>query len=116
MSDIKSRLIEFATSQGFKSFASFEKACGLPQSTLQKIGDSASTITLNRIVEKFQSLNLDWLIIGRGNMTVEESPRTETDIMPSVNIETINTVNIGNWDVLGEIVHKAISSALKNNK
>lgn len=113
MSDIKSRLLQFTLSQGLTSLGALERNCGFAQNTIQKISGGVNTNTLVRIAEVFPALNLNWLILGRGPMLVEESPQAPQPA-PSVNVQNIETVNIGNWDVLGEIVHKAITSALKN--
>lgn len=110
MSDIKDRLTQFAISQGFKSFGSFEIHCGFNRNTLAKSHSGVSSASLEKVGEKFPHLNLNWLILGRGQMIEEESPQPA----PAIEVKNIETVNIGNWDVLGEIVHKAIASALRN--
>lgn len=113
MSDIKDRLALFANNQGFKSFGSFEIHCGFNRNTLAKSHTGVSSTSLEKIAEKFPHLNLNWLILGRGSMLVEESPQAPQPT-PSVNVQNIETVNIGNWDVLGAIVEKAVASALRN--
>lgn len=105
---IRERITEFAAAQGFKTLSGFEKACGFSKNTLTKDFASINTNTLVRIVESYPQLSLDWVILGRGGMTVEDSPQTEANPSPSVSIGSIQTVNIGNWGELVDLI-KTIS-------
>ena len=93
MATIRERLTEFAKTQGFRTLSGFEKACGFTKNTLTKGHDGMSTVTLCRIVDFYPQLSMDWVILGRGEMTVQ----SEATPVPSV----FPTVNIGNW---GELV------------
>ena len=46
-----------------------------------------------------------WLILGEGEM-LEKSQTTAPSFSPAVNIGTIQTVNIGNWGELIELLNK----------
>jgi len=99
MATIRERLTDFAVSQGFRSLSGFEKACGFSKNTLTKEYSGLSSTTLTKIVDKYPQLSLDWVILGRGSMLVVESPRIGV-ATPSVSINNIQTVNIGNWEEL----------------
>ncbi len=98
MTTIRERLTEFAISQGFRTLSGLEAACGFSKNTLTKEREGINTTTLVKIVDKFPQLSLDWVILGRGEMEVVESPQTG---QPSVSIGTVQTINIGNW---GELI------------
>ena len=100
MATIRERLTEFAKSQGFKTLSGFEAACGFTKNTLTKDREGINSTTLTRIVDFYPQLCLDWVILGRGSMVVAESPQT----LPAVSIGTIQTVNIGNWNELVELL------------
>ena len=103
MATIRERLTEFAESQGFKTLSGFEKACGFTKNTLTKDREGVSSSTLIRIVDKYPQLSLDWAILGRGGMLVGESPQMQ---IPPVHINNIQTINIGNWGELVELLNK----------
>ena len=102
MATIRERLTEFAVSQGFRTLSGFEKACGFNKNTLTKDREGISSTTLCRIVDFYPQLSLDWVILGRGQMTVENSPQPEqsTTSQTSVHIQNAQTINIGNWGEL----------------
>lgn len=105
MTTIRERLADFAKTQGFKSLSGFEIACGFTKNTLTKDREGISSTTLVKIVDNFPQLSLDWVILGRGSMTVEESPTPHpSSVSPAVSIGSIQTVNIGNWGELVEMI------------
>ena len=104
MANIRERLTEFAKTQGFRTLSGFEKACGFTKNTLTKGHEGMSTVTLCRIADFYPQLSMDWLILERGTMLVEDT-HTPT---PSVSIGSIQTVNIGNWNELVKLLRDRI--------
>lgn len=105
MTTIRERLADFAKTQGFKSLSGFEIACGFTKNTLTKDREGINSTTLVKIVDFFPQLSLDWVILGRGSMTVEESPAPHpASASTAVSIGNIQTVNIGNWGELVEMI------------
>lgn len=107
MATIRERLTDFAISQGFRTLAGFEKACGFTKNTLTKDFVGISSTTLTKIVDNYPQLSLDWVILGRGSMMVEDSPQPPNMVphSPSISVGTIQTVNIGNWDELVKLLN-----------
>lgn len=106
MATIRERLTEFAISQGFRSLSGLEAACGFSKNTLTKEREGINTSTLVKIVDKFPQLSLDWVILGRGEMDVVESPHSSPrESAPSVSIGSVQTINIGNWQELVELLN-----------
>lgn len=101
MATIRERLTQFAKAQGHTSLGGLEKSCGFSKNTLTKDREGISSTTLVKIVDFYPRLSLDWVILGRGSMEVEESPQSTT---PSVSINSIQTVNIGNWSDLVQLL------------
>ena len=101
MAGIRERLTEFAISQGFRSLSGFEKACGFTKNTLTKDRSGISSATLVRIVDFYPQLSLDWVILGRGGMTISPDSGNDGEKESPLNPENVVTVNIGNW---GELV------------
>ena len=93
-------MTDFAISQGFRTLSGFEHACGFAKNTLTKDYVGLSSTTLAKIVDSYPQLSLDWVILGRGSMFVDENPKPSTPSAPAVSIGTIQTVNIGNWEEL----------------
>ena len=107
MATIRERLNEFAATQGFKTLSGFEKVCGFTKNTLTKDREGISSTTLIKIADKFPQLSLDWVILGRGGMLVDESPRqpapsTQNDIHH-------NQVFIANWGDLRGVIEEVIA-------
>lgn len=98
MEDFKNRLLGFVERQCGMSQRKFEDACGLAQGTISSIKGQGPTVgSLLKIANTYPELNLNWLITGVGNM-LNAAPTQTT--APSVSIGHIQTVNIGNWDEL----------------
>ena len=101
MQDFKKRLVEFARVRYDMGQTRFEEMCGIHPGTISAIkanGPTASVVT--KIAITCPELNLNWLFRGTGNMFLEELSQQKN--APSVSIGTIQTVNIGNW---GELVN-----------
>lgn len=97
MDDFVNRLFEFMEAKGLTQNA-FEQKCGLSHTNLREKKQGPTTAYLMQILTTFPDLSMDWLFRGAGSMLVGElsQPKATT----SVSIETIQTVNIGNWDEL----------------
>lgn len=72
-STFKSRLTDFVKIYCKMGQNSFEKHCGMPNGTINAIRDGISTKTLAKIMIAYPELNLDWLILGEGEM-LKNSP------------------------------------------
>lgn len=100
MDGFKDRLTLFVQSKEM-SIRRFEEACGLANGTIGAIKSQGPTaVVVSKISEAFPDLNLNWLFRGTGSMFLGESSQPT----PSVSIGTIQTVNIGNWDKLVELL------------
>lgn len=93
------RLFEFIASRGL-SQNKFEELCGLTHTNLREKRQGPTAAYLMRIISTFPELSLDWLFRGTGSMTVGEFSQHS----PSVHIENAQTVNIGNWGELVELL------------
>lgn len=82
----------------------FEEYTGINPGTINKIRDGISTTTLAKIAESCPELNLRWLLLGVGEMTVQIETEPKAAILPSVQIHSAQTVNIGNWGDLVELI------------
>ena len=77
MNDFFNRILQLSESKGFKSIAGFAKN-GLLYASSEKINrlkketNKPSFEILLDIANKFEDVNLNWLISGRGKMTIEE--------------------------------------------
>lgn len=111
MATIRERLAEFAVTQGFKSLSGFESACKFKKNTLTKNREGISSTTLIKIVDKFPQLSLDWVILGRGGMLVDESPQPLPT--PQNDIHHNRQVVIANWGDLKEIIADVIKTQSK---
>ena len=83
------------------SVRKFEESCGIANGTIGSIKEQGPTTqALSKIADTYPELDLNWLIRGKGTMflTKEDQPT------PSVSIGSIQTVNIGNWDKLVELL------------
>ena len=67
MSEIKDRLIKFLQFKGLGQLA-FEQACNLSRGFVNKVGDSITVRSQERIQNAFPDLNMSWLKVGVGNM------------------------------------------------
>lgn len=65
MSDLKSRLVEFARAQYDMGQNKFEEYCGISRGIINAIKDTGiSTTTLTKIIVKCPELNVRWLLLG----------------------------------------------------
>jgi hypothetical protein len=73
---IKKRLKEFIGYQRI-SVREFERRCGLGNSFVNNVGNTIGADKLENIIQQFPWLNRSWLILGEGNMLVEEKSTPE---------------------------------------
>ena len=99
--EVVDRLFEFMAANGL-SQNEFEKRCGLPHSNLKGMKQGPTSAYLVRIATAFPGLNFNWLICGTGSMRVETESKPSPS--PAVTIGSIQTVNIGNWGELVELL------------
>ena len=103
MENLKKRLVDFAREKYNMGQTRFEDYCGLAHGTISAIKEKGPTASvIMRIASACPELDLNWLF--RGESTTEKT----ISASPSVLIENAQTVNIGNW---GELVN-----LLKSNK
>ena len=102
MSEIKDRLVKFIQYKGFGQLA-FENACSLSRGFVNKIGDSITVRSQDRIKNAFPELNMNWLKVGIGSMLVEDPGYSEeTLVVPgliseSESEEDSRVMEAANW-------------------
>ena len=101
MDGFVNRLFEFMEAKGLTQNA-FEQKCGLAHTNIRSLKQGPTTSYLMKILTTFPELSMDWLFRGTGSMLVGELSQPKT--APSVSIGTIQTVNIGNWGELVELL------------
>ncbi len=79
----------------------FEQNCGLTHTDLRGKKQGPTASYLMKILSTYPQLSMDWLFRGTGSMMLGESSQPAA---PSVSIGTIQTVNIGNWGELVELL------------
>ena len=100
MEEFKNRLLKFCTEHLCLSQNSFEDKCGIAHGTISSIKVKGPSVdVLAKISSAYPELNLNWLVSGRGEMLVKEDVTT-----PAVSINSIQTVNIGNWSDLVQLL------------
>ena len=101
MDDFVNRLFEFMEAKGLTQNA-FEKECGLTHTNIRTLKQGPTASYLMKILTTFPELSMDWLFRGTGSMVAGELSQPKTT--PSVSIGHIQTVNIGNWGELVELL------------
>lgn len=102
MHDFKKRLLSYISDTNVGSIREFERKCGLTNGQISSIGSQGPTASvLKKISDTCPDLNLNWLFRGEGAMTLADSP-----CLPPVHINNIQTINIGNWGELVELLNK----------
>ena len=101
MEEFKNRLLKFCTEHLGLSQNSFEDRCGIAHGTISSIKVKGPSVdVLAKISSAYPELDLNWLVSGRGEMLVREEASPST----SVSINSIQTVNIGNWSDLVKLL------------
>ena len=88
MDDFKTRLEEFSKMFGPGSLGALERECGFKKNTLTKETAGINSTTLLRIIDKHPELNLDWIILGRGPVKVNEV-KSDNVSLPLVPFEAV---------------------------
>nr|DAW02991.1 MAG TPA: putative transcriptional regulator [Caudoviricetes sp.] len=100
MSEIKERLVKFLQHKGIGQLA-FENACSLSRGFVNKIGDSITVRSQDRIKNAFPELNMNWLKVGVGSMLVTDpgdSEKTlEVPVMISESESEEDEIQAVNW-------------------
>ena len=111
MEDFKKRLLEYIEGYLGISIRSFEEQCSLTHGTIAGIkvkGPSVDNVA--KISSTFPDLNLNWLIMGRGAMIVQEqavSASHQNDIHHN------QQVVIANWGDLKDVISEVIKGQVK---
>lgn len=81
MSDIKTRIKDFISTQGL-TVQAFEKICGLSNGYISSMRKGFGTDKLNNVLINFPELNRDWLLYGEGEMLKRPSvpEKLDTDV------------------------------------
>ncbi|MBQ6959236.1 MAG: hypothetical protein IJP77_11840 [Bacteroidales bacterium] len=111
MEDFKMRLLLYVENLG-QSVRAFEQECGLGNGTVASIrakGPGAEVVS--KIAYTHPDLNLNWLFRGTGEMLISESIQySHQSPAPKIDIHHNQTVNIGNWgdlaNMIVELIHK----------
>lgn len=104
MENLKQRLVDFARDRYNMGQTRFEDYCGIHHGTISAIKSSGPTASIiTKIAVACPELNLNWLFRGDGQMVIGENKEVSTH-SPSVHIENAQTVNIGNWGELVELL------------
>ena len=67
ISTVKGRILTFIGHLGIPVSA-FEKECGMANATIANMRKSLSQSKVNDIALKYPQLNIDWVLMGRGEM------------------------------------------------
>jgi len=81
MSEIKQRLVEFLQYKEIGQLA-FENACSLSRGFVNKVGDSITVRSQERIQKAFPDLNMTWLKVGIGSMLNTPGDNEGTLVVP----------------------------------
>lgn len=87
---LRERLISFIESKKL-SIREFERICGFPNGTVNKIKDNISTKRKDVILEKFPTLNVAWLLTGIGESEIKTSKEVPTIFYNEVKHKTYST-------------------------
>ena len=99
MSEIEDRLVRFLQYKGIGQLA-FENTCSLSRGFVNKIGDSITVRSQDRIKAAFPDLNMNWLKVGVGSMLVTDPGESEeTLVVPGLVSEggDSDVIQAANW-------------------
>lgn len=119
MSDLKSRLVEFARAQYDMGQNKFEEYCGISRGIINAIKDTGiSTTTLTKIIVKCPELNVRWLLLGEeqgGPMLMDDCVSSSSNESNSERKEetATNIIHASNSSINGDI-HVAAVKELKD--
>lgn len=110
MSNFKERLMTFVKSEYDEGQKAFEVRCGLSNGQISKMDNGTSTTTLAKIADVCPQLNLRWLLLGEGEMLMNE---TEPSAFQSVNmVGSAQAVFIANWQGIEPVMEKVVAKVL----
>lgn len=92
------------------SVKAFEKACGLSNGAVSKMGDNTRRSTIDKISTIFPDLNPAWLLTGEGQMLREQSGVTTQNVHHVSNTIVAGGNNSGNV-MAGAVSAQAVSYA-----
>ena len=93
--EIKSRLLQFAESQGIPKGEFYEKISMFPSNFAGKGGESAlKSDNIVKVLNEFPDLNSDWLLLGRGEML-----RPASQSVGNITHSTAVGVNVNGNDI-----------------
>jgi len=93
--EIKTRLLQFAESQGIPKGEFYEKISLFPSNFAGKGGESAlKSDNIVKVLTEFPELNSDWLLLGRGEML-----RSATQSVGNIAHSTAVGVNVNGNDI-----------------
>ena len=119
MSDLKSRLVEFARTQYNMGQNKFEDHCGISRGIINAIKDTGiSTTTLTKIIVSCPRLNVRWLLLGEKDGGPMLMPESESSVSSEGNNErreeaATNIIHASNSSINGDI-HVAAVKELKD--
>ena len=90
----KERLKELISKQGLGQNA-FEKKVGIAVGYLASKSVSVTSDTIEKVIENFPNLNLDWLMTGKGEMLKNTGTMTGSNQGDGNKIEYKNSGNVG---------------------
>lgn len=98
MSDLKTRLVQFAREQYNMGQNKFEEYCGISRGIINAIKDGGiSTNTLTKIIVKCPELNIRWLLLGEENnemiLGINHTETKETEQKDAVATNILNATN-----------------------
>lgn len=95
MNGVKDRIKLFAKQIGM-TIQDFEKSISVSNGYVNSISKSIGIDKIELILEKYPNLNIEWVLIGKGEMTKEETEKEKygTDITPLLDrIEKLSAEN-----------------------
>jgi len=103
MEIFKQRLLLYVENLG-QSVRAFERECGLSNGIIASSSIKGPSVdVVLKIASTHPDLNLNWLFRGEGQMLNPAAPAT-TEQKPTVEVHHIQTINIGNWKELVELI------------
>lgn len=105
MEEFKARLLKFSLEHLGLSQSAFEDSCGIAHGTISSIKVKGPSVdVLAKISSAYPELDMNWLVSGRGKMLIRPQEDHPAPPSPSVSIGSVQTINIGNWSELVELL------------
>lgn len=97
---IKERILKYIEYKGIEK-ARFEKETGLSNGFIDKVGETIRSTSIDKIRNKHQDLNIDWLLSGNGTMINQKSGFIHSEEQQIPNDGTYRLVPMINSDAVG---------------